>query len=87
MIMNKKQERDYYISKWKLYNNKLREVNKYLYENTELFENYSKQYLHYFDDDLHNFFAKKITRFSKEENELNRLLGYILDKKFGTMEE
>ena len=48
-----------------------REINKLLYEKTELFE--GKTHLD-FKEDLHNFFAKKICRFQKEENELLKIL-------------
>lgn len=59
------------IKEWLHHNDKLRQINKYLYDHTELFEN---KYEMDFQTDKHNFFAKKITRYTKEENELIKLL-------------
>lgn len=56
---------------WLNLNAKLRKINKVLYERTEWYEH---GYERNFDKKLHNFFAKKITRFKKEENELFNLL-------------
>lgn len=49
----------------------LRQINSEIYKNTQLFEH---GYESNFDENLHNFFAKKITRFQKEINELYKLL-------------
>lgn len=65
-----------YIAAWIKANRTLKEFNHILYERTELYEH---GYERNFNEKLHNFFAKKITRFSKEENELLNLLnGKIL---------
>lgn len=60
-----------WIKAWLIANDQLRRINKELYERTELFE---RGYEDDFDENLHNFFAKKITRFNKEHNELLKLL-------------
>lgn len=49
----------------------LRQINSELYKNTQLYEH---GYESNFDENLHDFFAKKITRFQKEINELYKLL-------------
>lgn len=75
-----------FIYKWKYHNNKMREINKYLYDHTELFE---RKYMCDYNEELFHFFAKKITRYAKEENELNELMGYELNektKKYGLLE-
>lgn len=56
---------------WIYKNDDLRIANKWLYEHTELFE---RGYESDFDEKLHHFFAKKITRFNKEYNELTNLI-------------
>lgn len=56
---------------WIRTNRALMQLNKRLYERTELYEH---GYERNFDEDLHNFFAKKITRFKKDENELLKLI-------------
>lgn len=60
-----------YIYKWLYYNNKLREVNKYLFEHTELYE---QKYMTDYDEELFNFFAGKIQRYTRDENKLRSLL-------------
>lgn len=60
-----------YIYKWLHYNDKLREINKYLFEHTELFE---QKYMTDYEEELFNFFAGKIQRFTKDENKLKSLL-------------
>lgn len=56
---------------WLKTNNELREINKLIYEHTEFFEN---GYESNFDEEFHNFFAKKITRFAKEQHQLFNLM-------------
>lgn len=60
-----------YIYKWLYYNNKLREINKYLFEHTELYE---QKYMTDFEEELFNFFAGKIQRYTRDENKLRSLL-------------
>lgn len=60
-----------FITGWIAETKKLKDINHYLYEHTELFEN---GYESEFDELLHNFFAKKITRYTKELNELYLLV-------------
>lgn len=60
-----------YIYKWLYYNNKLREINKYLFEHTELYE---QKYTTDFEEELFNFFAGKIQRYTRDENKLRSLL-------------
>lgn len=55
------------IAKWMYLLLKTNEVNKYLYEHTELFEG---KYERDFMELLHNEFAKKITRFVKDINNI-----------------
>lgn len=59
------------IAQWMYYNEKLAEVNKYLFNHTELFE---KRYCSDFQNDLFRFFAGKITRFTNENNKIRKLL-------------
>lgn len=87
MMNEKTKELMLFVNKWKKLNNKMREVNKYLYEHTELFE---RTYMFEYNEELFHFFAKKITRYAKEENELNQILGYELNelsKKYGLLED
>lgn len=60
------------INNWIETNEKLREITKYLYEHTELFE---MKYMDEFLEELHGFFAGKITRSAKDYNKLMELLG------------
>lgn len=59
------------ISIWMYYNEKLREINNELYCRTELYEG---KYEYEFAENLHNFFAKKITRFNKDLNTLYKVI-------------
>lgn len=56
---------------WIQENEYLKQINHELYTHTELFEN---GYERDFDEKLHNFFAKKITRFERDKQELWKLL-------------
>lgn len=73
-----KEELSRLIAEWIITNNKLRELNKYLYENTELFE---RDKMNEFPQLLYNFFAGKITRFSRDENELYKRMNQLLTKE------
>lgn len=59
------------INEWLYHNEKMREINKYLFNHTELYEN---QYMTDFEDDVFRFFAGKIARYSKDYNTLYKLL-------------
>lgn len=59
------------LNKWIKLNSQLRELNSYIYNETELFE--EKNMMDY-RENLFNFFAGKITRFTKDENKLKELL-------------
>lgn len=63
--MNKKLKKA--ISKWLYHNNKMREINKYLYDHTELYENNK---IDEYKEELFSYFAGKITRYTKDENNL-----------------
>lgn len=65
------------LEMWLKENDFLRQINHELYTHTELYEHgYEKN----FDTNLHNFFAKKITRFNKERNELYLLISDKIKK-------
>lgn len=55
------------ISKWLYYNNKMREINKYLYDHTELYET---KRIDEYKEEIFSYFAGKITRYTKDENNL-----------------
>ena len=55
------------IAEWLYHNEKMKEINKYLFDHTELYE---QKYM----TDLFRFFAGKITRFSKDYNKIYELL-------------
>lgn len=59
------------ISEWLYHNEKLKEINKYLFNHTELYE---QKYMTDFRDELFRFFAGKITRFSKDYNKIYSML-------------
>lgn len=59
------------INTWMFHNNKLREITQYLYKSTELFE---RKYEDEFNHDLYDFFAGKITIYSRQQNILMGLL-------------
>ncbi len=59
------------IAEWIYHNEKLREINKYLFDHTELFE---ELYCSDFNNDLFRFFAGKITRYGRDYNELYKKL-------------
>lgn len=59
------------ISEWLYHNEKMKEINKYLFDHTELYE---QKYMTDFRDSLFRFFAGKITRFSKDYNKIYELL-------------
>lgn len=59
------------INKWLYHNEKMREINKYLYEHTELFEGIT---MNDFKEELYHFFAGKINQYTKRENQLLELM-------------
>lgn len=59
------------INEWIFHTKKLKEIVSFLYSNTELFE---EKYEKDFDQDLFDFFSGKITRYSKEINQLDEVL-------------
>ncbi|UPW40949.1 hypothetical protein [Sigmofec virus UA08Rod_6044] len=59
------------IAKWIKINKKLKEINDYIYKHTEIFE---EKYTSEYREELFNFFAGKITRFTKDHNKLMNLL-------------
>lgn len=70
-VFNKlKKELAWKTAAWIYFNAKLQEINNFCYEHTEMFEN---EYEYEFLEHYHNFFAKKITRFSREANTLMNL--------------
>lgn len=71
MTSTYKEDLALWIKIWIYKNDDLRLANKWLYEHTEYFE---RGYESDFDEKLHHFFAKKITRFTKEYNELIKLV-------------
>lgn len=66
------------IAKWLDTNEKLRQINKYLYEHTELYE---RKYEKDFKTELFNQFAKKITRFTKDEKDIYENMDEQLKRK------
>lgn len=61
------------IIEWIMTNRQLKNMNKYLFSHTELFEG---KYIDEFKGDLYGFFAGKISRFQKDENRLRELMRY-----------
>lgn len=59
------------IEQWIYYNEKLKDVNKYLFEHTELYE---QKYMTDYREDVFRFFAGKITRFGRDYNTLYKIL-------------
>lgn len=59
------------INEWLYHNEKMKEINKYLFDHTELYE---QKYMTDFRDDLFRFFAGKITRFSTDHNKIYKIL-------------
>lgn len=59
------------INEWLYHNEKMKEINKYLFDHTELYE---QKYMTDFRDDLFRFFAGKITRFSTDHNKIYKML-------------
>lgn len=55
------------INKWLELNEKMAEINKYLYEHTELFESNT---MNEFKEELYHFFAGKINQYTRRHNEL-----------------
>lgn len=66
-----KNELEIMIAEWLNANEKLQTINSYLYEHTELYESYS---MTGYKEDLFNFFAGKITRFGRDNNNLFKIL-------------
>lgn len=71
------------IVEWMYHNEKLKEINKYLYEHTELFE---RRYENNYNFDLYDFFAGKITTFTRNYNELTKKLSKEQIKKIRIIE-
>lgn len=69
--MNNQRIRRQLINKWIELNSKMEEINKYLFEHTELFE---KKYMDEYLEDLYRYFAGKITRYARDYNELQKKL-------------
>lgn len=69
--MNNNRIRRILINKWRKLNFEMQEINKYLYDHTELFE---QKYEDEFMEDLFRFFAGKITSYARNENELQKRL-------------
>ena len=65
--MDRITERVILIAKYLKYLNKCEKIQKYLFENTELFEEY---YTDDFQTELFRFFSGKIGRFAREYNKL-----------------
>ena len=61
------------IALWLNTNDKLRQINKIIYNKTELFE---QKYMTEYRQELFSYFAAKITRYTRDENELYKLLDY-----------
>ena len=59
------------IAEWLYHNDKMKEINKYLFNHTELFE---EIYCSDFNNDIFRFFAGKITRYAKDVNEIYKRL-------------
>lgn len=59
------------IAEWQITVEKLREINKYLYERTELYES---KYMDDFETKQFMYFAGKINQFTKWLNQLNEIL-------------
>lgn len=66
-MLNREEKLIKYIAKWIELNEKMREINKYLYEHTELFE---AKRIEDYNEELFAFFAGKITRYTKDYNTL-----------------
>lgn len=59
------------IAEWLYHNEKMKEVNSILFNNTQYFE---QKYMTDYRDDIFRFFAGKITRFSKDYNKIYEML-------------
>lgn len=66
------------IAKWLNKNQELREINKYLYEHTELFE---KKYEKDYQTDLWKCFANKICRYTLDEKKIYENCSETLRRK------
>ena len=60
-----------YINEWLYLNDKMRKINQILFNHTELYE---RKYTQDFEDSLFRFFAGKITRYTREENQIRKML-------------
>ena len=60
-----------YINEWLYLNDKMRKINQILFNHTELYE---RKYTQDFEDSLFRFFARKITRYTREENQIRKML-------------
>lgn len=63
------------INEWKYHTEKCKEIIKYLYNHTELFE---KKYMQDFREDLFLFIAGKINKYS---NDINKLQSYFTNEE------
>lgn len=62
-----KEEAYILITKWIQLNQEIKEINKYLFDHTELFE---EKYCVDFNEDLFRFFAGKLNRYARDYNQL-----------------
>lgn len=76
--MKNSDKRNLLIAKWLEYNEKQKEITNYLYNHTELFE---EKYEDDFKTELFNFFAGKITRYTRDYNKLFQEILTNEDKK------
>lgn len=66
------------IAEWIYHNNKLREINQYLFNQPELFE---EKYCQDFNEEIFRFFSGKLNRYARDYNTLvNTMDGNQLKK-------
>lgn len=77
-MWNNEEELLILINEWLFHNNKMKEINNYLYNHTELFNG---KYPTDYKDDLFRYFAGKITRYTRDYNTIYSMLSDIqIDK-------
>lgn len=59
------------IAEWEILNDKLNDLYKYAFNNTEIWE---QQYMSDYKTEIFSFFAGKITRIARDRNELYKYL-------------
>lgn len=59
------------IAEWLYHNDKMKEINSILFNNTQFYE---QRYMTEFRDDIFRFFGGKITRFTKDYNKIYSML-------------